>query len=211
MLKRFIVSSIVIVSACNLIWAQEIDISDTDSIDERWLHHIDWTDMGINAQIGRQQSNTPAGRQMGAWVSAGLDIKKYQIGVFMATYEETYQQTIIFPNEFVMNYLYGGYYAGYTWIQNRWFQSSVTFAYGKGDLIWERSTTFENYFRDTFSMTQAFIDIETTPIRFIRPILLVGYRKMSRIDMPLLHQNDFNGLTIAFGIRFGFYTKQSFQ
>lgn len=186
-------------------WTQEIEpiVSDTTVT---WYQQVDWTNLGINGQISRQSALTPGGRQLGGWVSAGLFIKKWNGGVFISTYEDSYFQTIIFPNQFSLNYLYGGIYAGYTLLQKRWVQVNITGAVGKGDVIWERTTTFENYYRDIFNMYHLMLDIESTPIRFIRPIIQVGYRWMSPIDLPLLTSVDFTGLSVIFGVRLALYT-----
>lgn len=189
--------------------AQEASTA-SDSLDlPKWHEKVDWSDIGISLQISRQLAPTPPGRQLGGWVSSGLAIKRWQGGVFISTYEEDYREIIIFPNEFEMNYLYGGYFLSYRFIQNRWFQSNLTAAYGRGDVLWERSTTFENYYRDAFSMYHLMLDLEATPIRFIRPIAQLGYRKMSPISMPLISASDFSGLSIIFGVRIGFYTKRT--
>ncbi|MFZ9046167.1 MAG: hypothetical protein ACO2ZZ_09875 [Cyclobacteriaceae bacterium] len=194
------------IATVKLLHAQ--DTKEPDSVVVKWHESVDWTNLGLNAQIGRHYSPTPGGMQEGAWLSSGLFVKRWQAGVFISTYEETYQQMLIFPNQFDLNYLYSGCYLGYTFLQNRWFQSNLTLSIGRGDVLWERALTFENYFRDTFTMIHYMLEIEGTPIRFIRPLVQFSYRKMSSIQLPEIENKQFSGLSVIAGVRFGLYTKR---
>ena len=164
--------------------------------------------LGAYMQVGRLFAPSPGGLQQNIWIAGGVFIKRFQLGAFIAPYDDTYLGVIIFPAEFSLNYLYGGGYLGYTILQNKLVDFSATAAVGQGDLIWETTTSFENYFRDEFTMTHIILDIELVPVRFVRPIIQVGYRHMSEIDIPKTSASDFTGLTVAAGLRVGYYTKR---
>jgi hypothetical protein len=199
---------VLIMSMVQISLAQEV-AEDSVEVQPRWYQNMDWTNLGVYAQADRQYAPTPAGQQLGIRLGTGLQIKRWNFDAFVTTYEDNYSQIIIFPNHFDMSYLYGGFALGFALLQNRWYQVNLNTAFGKGDILWEHSLTYENYFRDTFNMYHAGVEIEATPIRFIRPHVQVGYRKMSEINIPLLNHQDFTGLCLRFGLKIGVYTKRS--
>ncbi|MFT4736694.1 MAG: hypothetical protein ACI8QD_002026 [Cyclobacteriaceae bacterium] len=166
------------------------------------------TNVGVGFQWLTQLTPTPGGRQSGTNLSAFLYFDRWIAGAYVAIYNDEYTRTLIFPNDFSMNYLHGGIYIGYTFIQQKHISLSGTASYGAGDIIWERSSTFEDIFRDDFRMGQVALELEVTSLRFIRPMVQIGYRTMNTINLPELDENDFGGFTFSAGVKIGFYTKQ---
>ena len=191
-------------------FAQDTTYVRSDSLTEKTTKTSNpkWMNLGIYGQAAKLIAPTPGGLQQNFWIAGGVFFKRWQAGIFLSPYDDGYYEVIIFPNEFSLNYLYGGGYLGYTIYQNKWLDLTTSIALGRGDIIWEITSTFENYFRDEYNMTHLQLEADFARLRFLRPTLSIGYRQMSTIRMPRTNASDFSGFTATIGLRLGAYTKR---
>lgn len=135
----------------------------------------------------------------------GLNYKRLTLGVYQNLALGSTSRTLIFPNAFDLKYAFGGVYLGLEVVKSGPVTGSVLMNYGHGDMIWERSTTGDDFLRDTFHMIKPEVRIAYQPIRFFRVYALGGYRTFLDLDLNGVEQSDFSGITFALGIQLGYF------
>ncbi len=181
-----------------------------DSIGFNFKEAFLFTNYNWGAYLGITSSASPNPEGVENVISllGGMQYKFLILEVGLYSYQGNYSHRLIFPNEFRINYLYGSGAVGLRFINNRWIELSSLLTVGNGDMLWERSSNFENLFSDKFWIIKPEIRLEITPAKFTRVITGVGYQYMQGLELSQLENSDFSGLFIQIGLKIGYYQKQ---
>jgi hypothetical protein len=169
-----------------------------------------FTDYSWGAYLGMTSgaSPNPGGAEDVISFLGGLQYRFFIIEFGLYSYQGNYSKRLIFPNEFQINYLYGSGAIGFRFINKRWIELSSVLTVGNGDMLWERSTNFENLFSDKFWIVKPEIRLEVTPTKFTRVFTGIGYQSMQGLELSQLQNSDFSGAFIQIGLKLGYYQKQ---
>ncbi len=140
-------------------------------------------------------------------MSIGISYGILSVSVFQNDFKDTYEQKLVFPNSFSLGYRYGGLNLGLRYVTIRNFESSLKFAYGKGDFIWSKKETDETFLRDKFSMLAGEIRVTYRPIKPIGIFAKGTYRRMNELDLDGLERREFDGFGVGVGLSIGLYNE----
>lgn len=161
---------------------------------------------GIYVQTGSILHPNPAQYESSSQFTAGIQWRRWDLSGFVSIYEGNYGESLIFPNDFSINYLYAGGNLAYRLSLKRYWELYAVMSVGHGDMIWENANTFEDLFRDKFYVSHLKLRAELTPFKFIRVFGAAGYMKMTGLEITNLNNSDFSGFTATLGIKAGFYS-----
>jgi len=221
-LERFIISFVFFLIAFSTFSQEKYYLQDStpvasdstiikkDSIQFNFEEAFLFTDYswGVYVGITSSTSPNPGGFENVISFLGGLQYKFLLIEAGLYSYQGNYSKRLIFPNEFRINYLYGSGALGFRFINSRWVELSSLLTVGNGDMLWERSTNFENLFSDKFWIIKPEIRLEITPTKFTRIFTGVGYQSMQGLELSQLENSDFSGVFIQIGLKLGYYQKQ---
>jgi len=112
-------------------------------------------------------------------------------------------QQIIFPNDYDMNYIYGGLVVGYRSKSIGSFNFFLESRFGHGEVIWEELETGRNVLSDKMYTFEPQIGVDYSPIKFAKINVFAGYRIMNGLEIVNLTNSDFNGIRYGFLLKIG--------
>lgn len=162
-------------------------------------------DAGIFLATSRLYAPFTKGFQQSITMEAGGYLRSIIAGTFLVVFDGEYTESVIFPNTFRINYLYGGGYVGYRFVINPEMVITSKIQLARGDMIWERTGNFQNVFRDEMMVYQPHLQFEYSPLRFMGITAGAGYRLVSDLSLPDITSADFSGWYMGAGIKIGYF------
>lgn len=190
--------------------AQELDSLYSDSA-EVVSDHL----FGVYLIGGLAVSPNPTESGLG-WVKTvgvGFRYDKLEAGITVSAFDTHYERRLVFPNAFQLRYGYGGGYLSYHLKETRYVGFSPYGAFQLGDVIWERSDTGESFLREKFSLFQVGVKVDFPVLQdiryatYLRPELVLGYQRMSEINLSGVSGDDFSGFFIGFNVKLGYFNQ----
>lgn len=137
--------------------------------------------------------------------SIGICYKRLNLGIFKTSYEDGYEQIVIFPNQFKLNYTYGGGYAGIHFYRGKILEGTFLMNVGRGDMIWKFASSGEAIFRDEFMVYEPELHFTLVPIKYVKLFLFIGYRTIGDLNLSGVSASQFDGASFGAGLRIGLY------
>lgn len=129
-----------------------------------------------------------------------------QLGLYGVSYTNSnYQQRLIFPNIFQMNYKHGGFMLGYRTNLKHNFEFNVESKLGFGEVKWEQVETNSAFLTDRFTMLHLQGSLDYLLSKFIVVNGFLGYRWMNGLDITGLADEDFKGVYYGMAIKIGLF------
>lgn len=200
---------ILLVISSSAAYAQELDTASVDTVQLDLVDSIapPKHDVGIYFVAGINLVPGPSGLSDVGMIGVGIKYDRLEAGFIMGTFMGTIQRRIVFPNPFSLDYEHGGGFLSYSMLNREWFAISLETVFQRGDMIWERLDTGEDFLRDTFNIYQFGIKLETGYLRYLRPNITMGYQVMSDIQLASVTKQDFSGFYIGIGLKVGYFNQ----
>ena len=138
-------------------------------------------------------------------IGFGLSYRRVSGGVFLSTFKGHYEKTLVFPNKFELEYMFGGGYLGMQVLRINQFEVDLRLNYGHGDMIWERTDSRADFSRDEFDLIKPEIQISGVPFRYLKLFITSGYRKIYNLSLTGTDSGEFSGFTAGFGLKAGYF------
>lgn len=187
----------------SLLNAQELDSVMVDSIIVEEPKDL----FGIYLSLGTTQTPDPVGSSSLGTFDVGIRYKNFESSFVFAAYEDGYQSRIIFPNDFDLLYAYGGGTFAYYLLNSQYYSVAPFVGIYSGDMVWERSDSKEDVFRDKFGLLQIGLKVESPFLRFIRPEFRIGYQAITNLELTGLNNKDFSGIFIGLNVKVGYFNQ----
>lgn len=136
----------------------------------------------------------------------GVQYERWVITFSRHDFLGVFENYVVFPNVFEMNYRYGGIAVAYNLYRKEWVGLMAKVGYYKGDMVWKNSNEVD-FLRDTFSLVRGDIQLEMGKLRYVRPYLSLGYQKMQDLKLSSVSNADFSGIYAKVGLRVGFFNQ----
>ncbi|MEM6807511.1 MAG: hypothetical protein AAF696_39300, partial [Bacteroidota bacterium] len=165
-------------------------------------------ELGAYLLVGINLVPNPDG--LGAMNLLGFGIKYDRIegGFFMSDFDETIERRLIFPNVFALDYRHGGGFISYDLLSpNDYLTVSGHAIFQRGDMVWRRVDTGEDFLRATFNLYQFGFKVESPVLRYVRPGISLGYQGISDFQLTGVSKEDFSGLFIGFTVKIGYFNQ----
>ncbi len=184
--------------------AQEADTLHTEAELKKGF----WQDVtSLYVGVGTEAAPSPDGTEPSVQYQLGMEYKKFHFGLTMIDYVGEYEQRLIFPNQFSMRYRHGGVYLGRDIWRSNLIHINGLIQLSHGDVVWQRSGTGEDVFRDKMTVWQPTLQVEINPEYIVAGYVNIGYRQVNGLELPRITSEDFSGLVVQFGLRLGLFRK----
>ncbi len=178
-------------------WVNDTLIADTMQASKR-----EWA---VFIELGRTSVPVPSGKSRESSVAFGIKYKKLSAGFSSSVFNGTIEKKLIFPNDFQLDYAHGGAFVAYRLYRVKWLNMSVNASFQKGDMTWERLDPREYVLRDKFNFFTAGAEIEVDFMRYVRPYAIIGYQKMSGLNLSNTTGKEFSDIFFTIGLRVGYF------
>ena len=163
---------------------------------------IPWS---IFVEISGEYAPQPDDYGIHQQLGMGASFRLLHAGWFINLQKSQITRTLVFPNEFDLIYLHGGGYVGLTLINSQQADLVLRYNYSQGGMVWENSETKADLVRDNYSMSKPELVLQYRLMNFLSFFVSGGYKIGHGIQVPGVARNDFNGFTVNFGGRLGFF------
>ncbi len=163
---------------------------------------IPWS---IFVELSTEYAPQPDDHGFHQQLGMGASYRRINAGGFVNLQKTQITRTLIFPNDFDLIYLHGGGYLGITLINGFQADLVLRYSYSQGGMVWENAETKADLVRDNFSMSKPELVFQYRLIKFLSFFVSGGYKIGHGIELPGIEKNDFNGPTVNFGGRLGFF------
>lgn len=160
---------------------------------------------GIYLEAGVESVPGMGKRNFSQQFGVGVMYEFVSIGIYQNLALGKTSRTLVFPNDFDLIYGYGGAYVGFRIVKTRMLSGTIRMNYGRGDMVWERADTKEDFTRDTYHLVKPEIQISVIPVKFVKGFVMVGYRQFYDLKLANIANKDFSGVTFAVGIQVGYF------
>ncbi|MEP5364291.1 MAG: hypothetical protein ABJQ37_10645 [Reichenbachiella sp.] len=161
----------------------------------------------IRGYIGGVYENAPVApdHTNSFGIQAAVIMKNHiEIGFYNLIYNDNkYQERLIFPNSFQMNYKHAGFVLGYRTNLERDYEFNFESKVGFGEVIWSHSETGEAFLSDKFRVLQLQVSVDYILAKFLAVNAFAGYRWMNQLEITGLSNDDFNGLSFGLVMKVG--------
>ncbi len=205
-MKKYLYLLLIIPS---ILKAQEIDTlsMDTLAVD---LEEEDTVAMpkhtwGAYLLLGVSLSPNPMGAKEVVMIGGAVKYDRFELGFLKSDFNGSIQRRLVFPNTFVLEYRFGGGFLSYDVLRSGYFLGSVNLSYKRGDMVWKRLDSGEDFLRTTFNAYQVGVRMETTYLRYLRPGVTIGYQRLFNFQLTNLSREDFSGLFFGFNVKIGYF------
>ena len=196
--------------AGNINAQSEIDSTGiADSIAEVNSEQTYWQslDKGVYLDLSLLSTPHPESKGLAFESKVGLSLGLFNFGVFRNRNQSAYKKTLIFPNQFNLDYIYGGVFLGVKVFQSAHFEAQVQGNYGKGDMTWTQDGESDVFFRDEFELIHPSVKISYLPFKFMNVYVQGGIRIMRELELSGVQNEDFSGLCFGLGLSIGLYNE----
>lgn len=162
---------------------------------------------GIFGEAYMENVPSPGGRELANRIGVGVEYQRFILGIYQSMYLGEFSQTLIFPNDFDLNYMHGGFFLGRRLYTRNYLDADLRLSYGRGDMLWKRSDSGAGFIRDKITSLRMEAMISFIPIRFIKLFGVLGYNRYRGVSLKSVNEDDFSGLTIGLGIKVGYFNK----
>lgn len=199
--------TLVLLTVCPRLMAQEQADSvayqrDSVTVDEKSRSLLP---LGIYAEGMADATPGPSEMLLCSQAGIGIQYKSLSGGVFISSYEGGYEQILVFPNTFELEYRFGGGYLGMRVFRYQGFEADLRLSYGQGDMVWKRADTRENFIRDEYSLLKPELVVSYSPFRYVKIFINSGYRKFYDLTLTNTAPEEFSGLCVGLGLKAGLF------
>lgn len=198
---------IIIQFAVFVLWSQ--DIKNPDSLKHEVPAELYW---GVFSEAAIDYSPGIKSRTFLTEFNVGIQLKSYYLGLGLHQSTGVYQEIIIFPSVFSLEYQYAGLFVGKSIPLHKLLELDLRFYAGHGDMVWRRESNQRVFARDTYQVYQPGLLLVFKPIEAIKIFGQIGYKWFRGLDLSYVEGNltseDFSGITLSLGIRLGLYKNQ---
>ncbi len=199
-MKKFLFLLVIIAGSAS---AQELDTLTVDTVEV-----LPKNKTGVFFFVGSEFGPSPSGLISQGSIGAGIKYNKVEVGYKATVYEsDGLRRRLIFPNQFDLIYGQAGVYAGYALVDKKWYHLSAIGSWQIGDMIWEQADNKNDLFRETINTWQVGLKVESPIIRYLRPVLVVGFQTMSNFSLPGVSKEDFTGIFLALNVKLGYFNQ----
>ena len=139
----------------------------------------------------------------------GVIIKeKWQVGAYIQKYNGGLNDLLIFPNSFVFDYTYAGYFAAYPLMQKGKLTVLAEAKIGLGEAAWSTEETTEVLDSDRFSVFNPRIGIDYKMSKIGILNLSLGYRMVNGFDLTELGGSELSDLNVSLMLKIGRFNKK---
>jgi len=203
---KAIISLLLIFFIQSICFSQDIPLDSTEmEVDTTFQLPKHIGQYGIYLELFPQFVPGPSKQYSVHQVSLGVSFKRLLLGFSANEYKGEYQKTVVFPNDYRLNYGYGGTYIGVHAIRKEPFELDFRLNYRWGDMLWERESTNSTFVRDKFQIIEPEIQLVYVPITYIKLFVSGSYKYVQNLNLVSINPKDFEGFSYGFGVRIGFY------
>lgn len=130
------------------------------------------------------------------FISVGFAVHKLQSDIY---------STLIFPNSFLFESRHGAGFLGLRVVKTKFVHGEMRLNIGKGDAVWQRKSTGEDFIRDEFDLLEPEVIISVTPFKYLHLMINAGYRKVKDLEIARADNDDLSGITFGVGVKIGFF------
>ncbi len=126
-------------------------------------------------------------------------------GAYGVVFTGQYEQRLIFPNEFRLNYSHAGIWVGYRTNRAKPVAFTADLKMGEGKVFWERLDNFDNMFEDYALFINPALGVDLQFLDFFALHAGVGFRSVHGLDVPRFSNSDFGGVSFKLMLKVGIF------
>jgi len=159
-------------------------------------------------------SNSPDSYLESYTIEGGIIFKNnWMIGAQFTSLSADIQRMVIFPNNFSLSYMHGGFHVGYRTHLRKFFDVMFLQKVSFGEMYWEplapeileTLVPQEILLASRFTMIQPTIGIDLNLSRYLKFHGNLGYRFVSGLDLAEAPAEDFSGPVFQLGLKVGLF------
>ncbi|MEO9483834.1 MAG: hypothetical protein ABJG47_10330 [Ekhidna sp.] len=163
--------------------------------------------LGVYLEGGVSYEASIPGNNFLSFVGVGVQYEKWLISFNRYDFQGEVQSLIVFPNDFKLNYRYGGINIGRQLYQSSMVDLMLNAGYFKGDMTWRNLEDGQDFLRDEFDLVKINLKVEMGRFRYAKPHIVIGYQQMRNLNLAKVAGDNFSGLFFAAGIRIGYFNQ----